>query len=267
MLAIGILVVGGAHGLINAPIVTHVADLDLARRIGAGSATAAYRFLERIGHVAGPVLVGQLLMLTGQIGPALQGIALVVAILGLLFLATQRRTVGREHTGSPSGRLLGLHLDPPNLTFLLAIDSEGLPLVDRPGRRSRAVASAEPDPADPEGARRLVAFLAPILADHPAGSALRLVGCGDATSYRAVIRRMPMVELHLAADPASWLEELRVLLGREAERASGAREPAGSLARALAEYGHSARRLRRPFVWVRPTLIERRHAVEPVVSA
>ena len=267
MLAIGILVVGGAHGLINAPIVTHVADLDLARRIGAGSATAAYRFLERIGHVAGPVLVGQLLMLTGQIGPALQGIALVVAILGLLFLATQRRTVGREHTGSPSGRLLGLHLDPPNLTFLLAIDSEGLPLVDRPGRRSRAVASAEPDPADPEGARRLVAFLAPILADLPAGSALRLVGCGDATSYRAVIRRMPMVELHLAADPASWLEELRVLLGREAERASGAREPAGSLARALAEYGHGARRLRRPFVWVRPTLIERRHAVEPVVSA
>ena len=71
LLALGIATVGSAHGLINAPIVTHVAELDLARRIGAASATAAYRFLERIGHVAGPILVSQLLVLSGQIGSVL----------------------------------------------------------------------------------------------------------------------------------------------------------------------------------------------------
>lgn len=267
MLAVGILVVGGAHGLVNAPIVTHVAELDLARRIGAGAATAAYRFLERIGHVAGPVLVGQLVVLTGQIGPALQAVALVVAVLGLLFLLIEHRTTAREQVGEPAGRLLGLHLDPPNLAFVLSVEGERPKLTDPTTRRSRVGPRGEAEAADPEGARRLKAFLAPILADLPSGSRLRLVGCGDAASYRALTRWSPTIELHVIADPSSWLEELRTFLVQEVRTPAGTREPAGSLAEALAEHGRDARRDGRPFTWIRPPSVDRRRAVEPVVSA
>lgn len=58
---VAVAVLGLAHGLINAPVVTHVASTEVARRAGAAPATATYRLLERIGHVAGPAIVGQLL--------------------------------------------------------------------------------------------------------------------------------------------------------------------------------------------------------------
>lgn len=264
VLVVGILVVGGAHGMINAPIVTHVAELDLARRIGAGGATAAYRFLERIGHVAGPVLVGQLLLWTGQIGPALQGMAFAVAILGLLFLVLQRRAADRAGASAPSGRLLGLHLDPPDLAFLLAIDGEAPAFPDRPGRSLRAVTRSTPEAADPGGAQRLEVFLASILAALPAGSRLCLVGCGDEASYRAAVRRTPTIELRMMPDAASWLEELRALLARDAGRAG---EPVASLARALAGYDRDPARGNGPFVWVRPAPAEPRPKVEPAMSA
>lgn len=267
MLVIGILVVGGAHGLINAPIVTHVAELDLARRIGAGAATATYRFLERIGHVAGPALVGQLLSLTGQIGLALQGIAIVVAILGCLFLLLQRRTAVRNGPDTPNGRLLGIHLDPPNLAFLMEIEGETPTLVDRPGRVLRAATRANPDPPGSAEAGPLERFLAPILADLPAGSRLRLVGCGDGSVYEAVARRAPMIELRTVTNPAWWLEELRALLLQDAEGLPGRLGPMGSLARALAEHGRDPHRGKRPFVWIRSASPERRPTLEPVVSA
>ena len=59
----GIAIVGVAHGLINAPVVTHVADTGVAARIGAGPVAAAYRFLERLGHVLGPVIVALIMAL------------------------------------------------------------------------------------------------------------------------------------------------------------------------------------------------------------
>lgn len=91
-------VVGAAHGFINAPVVTRIADSS-SRRIGAGAATAAYRFLERIGHVAGPILVGQLFLLLGQSAVVVAWIGLAVLLFGFLFLlrpasgtvATRRR--------------------------------------------------------------------------------------------------------------------------------------------------------------------------------
>ncbi len=44
---VGVVVLGLAHGFINAPVVTHVAESKLSARIGADSTTASYRFLER----------------------------------------------------------------------------------------------------------------------------------------------------------------------------------------------------------------------------
>ncbi len=87
----GVLIVGLAHGFINAPVVTHVATSRLAYAVGAESATATYRFLERIGHVAGPMILGQLFFLYGGQSPVvLAWVGLAVFGLALLFLIPTR---------------------------------------------------------------------------------------------------------------------------------------------------------------------------------
>lgn len=65
VVTLSVIVIGIAHGCVNAPVVTHIADLELARKIGVNSTTAAYRFLERFGHIAGPIIAGQLFLLMG----------------------------------------------------------------------------------------------------------------------------------------------------------------------------------------------------------
>ncbi|MGE0659004.1 MAG: MFS transporter [Reyranellaceae bacterium] len=82
IVAAGTLALGLAHGCINAPIVTHVSGTSAGERLGPAGASALYRVLERIGHVAGPVLAAQLLLLAGT-GPA----SLLWAGGGLLALA------------------------------------------------------------------------------------------------------------------------------------------------------------------------------------
>ena len=82
----GVVSVGLAHGFINAPVVTHVAHSQLAKELGANSVTTTYRFVERIGHVAGPVLVAQLFLIWGQSSQILTGIGIGTVVLGFLFL-------------------------------------------------------------------------------------------------------------------------------------------------------------------------------------
>jgi MFS family permease len=83
---VGVIFVGLAHGFINAPVVTHVAHSALAKKIGANSVTTTYRFVERIGHVAGPALVAQLFLIWGQSPQILTGIGIVTATLAFFFL-------------------------------------------------------------------------------------------------------------------------------------------------------------------------------------
>ncbi len=86
ILLFGVAVVGIAHGFINAPVVTHVARSRLAILLGESSVTATYRFLERIGHIAGPMLMGQFFLLAG-IGPNVLGyVGFGVAVCGVLFV-------------------------------------------------------------------------------------------------------------------------------------------------------------------------------------
>jgi MFS family permease len=82
----GVVLVGLAHGFINAPVVTHVAHSKLAKEIGANSLTTTYRFVERIGHVAGPALVVQLFLIWGQSPRILIGMGIVTTVLAFLFL-------------------------------------------------------------------------------------------------------------------------------------------------------------------------------------
>jgi MFS family permease len=86
ILIIGVAITGLSHGLINAPVVTHIAESRLADKIGASTVTATYRFMERIGHIAGPVLIGQLFIFGGQDATPLAWIGGIIIIFGLIFI-------------------------------------------------------------------------------------------------------------------------------------------------------------------------------------
>ncbi|WP_233353317.1 MFS transporter [Photobacterium chitinilyticum] len=65
VMTLAMMMMGFSHGLINAPVVTHVV-VSMAESQEPDSVIAAtYRFLERFGHVSGSVLVGQLLIWFG----------------------------------------------------------------------------------------------------------------------------------------------------------------------------------------------------------
>jgi MFS family permease len=89
---VGTVLVGLAHGLINAPVVTHVAHLELADRVGANSVTTSYRFLERSGHIAGPFIVAQMFMFWGQDASIIAWIGIATIILGLIFVTRNTRS-------------------------------------------------------------------------------------------------------------------------------------------------------------------------------
>ncbi|MCA3514359.1 MAG: MFS transporter [Methylobacterium sp.] len=83
----GVMTIGIAHGYINAPIVTHVTNSKISQLVGMTSAAAGYRLLERIGHVAGPILVGQLFVIFGATWMVLGAIGLGIFILGAIFVS------------------------------------------------------------------------------------------------------------------------------------------------------------------------------------
>jgi len=88
VLPIGVAITGLSHGFINAPVVTHIDESSLAEEIGARTATATYRLMERVGHIAGPVLIGQLFIISGQDAKVLAWVGGVVMIFGLIFFVS-----------------------------------------------------------------------------------------------------------------------------------------------------------------------------------
>jgi predicted MFS family arabinose efflux permease len=91
VLIAGTLVLGVSHGCINAPIVTHVASTRAADALGASAAASLYRVLERVGHVAGPAAVGQILVLGHESLTALGWLGGAVIVLTLLFVVRPGR--------------------------------------------------------------------------------------------------------------------------------------------------------------------------------
>ena len=49
ILIIGVTIVGIAHGFINAPVVTHVAESKIASELGVANVASTYRLVERVG--------------------------------------------------------------------------------------------------------------------------------------------------------------------------------------------------------------------------
>jgi MFS family permease len=93
ILIVGMFIVGLAHGFIHAPIVTHIGGTHAAETLGKSSATSLYRLLERMGHVAGPMIVSQVLLFNGETLFSIRWVGVGIVILGLLFLL---RVAGRR---------------------------------------------------------------------------------------------------------------------------------------------------------------------------
>ncbi len=81
----GMLILGLSHGFVHAPIVTHVSDTPAAVALGKGPAASLYRFLERMGHVSGPLIVSQIMVLNSQSATTIGYIGIATCIFGLLF--------------------------------------------------------------------------------------------------------------------------------------------------------------------------------------
>lgn len=81
----GVFILGLAHGMINAPIVSYVATTNAADRLGRSTANSIYRFIERLGHMAGPILISQLLFVGQQNAIAIMWVGIPVVVLGLFF--------------------------------------------------------------------------------------------------------------------------------------------------------------------------------------
>ena len=105
VLLFGITLVGIAHGFINAPVVTYIAESDLARKIGAGTATATYRFVERVGHIMGPVVMGVLFVLFDNPWTALGFVAAAIMVLGLFFVSTSFNGGATQEDDQEDGQL------------------------------------------------------------------------------------------------------------------------------------------------------------------
>jgi predicted MFS family arabinose efflux permease len=95
-LVLGVLAVGLGHGAINAPVVTYVANTSLAQSAGVVNTTSLYRVLERVGHVLGPMVVGQLLAITGNDILLVGWIGVILLVFTLLFQLGQEKIPARS---------------------------------------------------------------------------------------------------------------------------------------------------------------------------
>lgn len=86
----GMIVLGLAHGLIQAPIITHISRTKTAKTLGQSAASSVYRLYERVGNIGGPLLIGALMVQTTYDARTIIWIGAAIGLLGLFFLlATQ----------------------------------------------------------------------------------------------------------------------------------------------------------------------------------
>jgi len=82
--------IGISNGLSTAPELTHIVKTPVAKRQGGKSVSATYTFIERGGHVLGPVVMGYLLTVSQQNSVAIALFGVVMIVTGLLFQLVSR---------------------------------------------------------------------------------------------------------------------------------------------------------------------------------
>ncbi|MBN2146326.1 MAG: MFS transporter [Anaerolineales bacterium] len=86
LLLAGMVILGLAHGFIQAPIVTHISRTSTAKNLGQSTASSIYRLYERIGNIGGPLLIGAILIQTNYDAFTITMIGATVAVFGLFFI-------------------------------------------------------------------------------------------------------------------------------------------------------------------------------------
>lgn len=104
LLITGLAGLGLAHGCIQAPSVTYVANTPTARTLGKTSATSIYRLYERVGNVTGPILISQVLLLAANSTVAISWVGGVIIVFGLLFAALRFGSDTSEGEGHKKGQ-------------------------------------------------------------------------------------------------------------------------------------------------------------------
>jgi MFS family permease len=82
---LGIIIVGIGHGFINAPSFTYITQTKVAKNIGENNVGALYRVSERAGQIAGPIIVGQLLLFNQNNAFTISWIGIAIICFGILF--------------------------------------------------------------------------------------------------------------------------------------------------------------------------------------
>lgn len=95
-LILGIIALGIGNGLVAAPVVTHILDTSSVKVLGSNFTVAIYRVLERMGHVIGPLIVGQLLILHNQKAEAFSIVGLVMVLFGLTFYLFRQNLAAKK---------------------------------------------------------------------------------------------------------------------------------------------------------------------------
>lgn len=76
-----LILAGISNGMSTAPVLTHINKTEVAKRYGSKSISATYTFLERGGHILGPMVVSQLFIFSHQstLGLALFGLVMIAS--------------------------------------------------------------------------------------------------------------------------------------------------------------------------------------------
>ena len=98
-LVLGLLILGIGHGFIHAPVVTQITHTRASTTLGPATATTVYRFLERFGHLLGPILLGALLAMFGA-SLSLLYLAAATIVAGIIFAGGQLIV---QRTAKPGG--------------------------------------------------------------------------------------------------------------------------------------------------------------------
>lgn len=85
-----LILTGISNGLSTAPLQTHINKTEVAKNHGKKSVNATYTFLERGGHVLGPMLVSSLLTFSNQSMLAISIVGVLTIVTGLLFQLLSR---------------------------------------------------------------------------------------------------------------------------------------------------------------------------------
>lgn len=86
LVILGITILGFGHGFINAPSLTHITQTQASKTLGQTTTGSLYRLLERSGQIAGPLIVGQLLIWGNKSALTISWLGVASLVLGILFL-------------------------------------------------------------------------------------------------------------------------------------------------------------------------------------